>query len=144
AFDRIRSLLRPGRGEIEDNGEPESADTVVPIKDDFWQLAPHPCDVILRSHALKFMVCLSEERVVIPDALTSGQKDLKHAKHYVAAAKTNMVLKAAARAWAHGVPWAEAYNLCDEALKKAADQMKFKAIPKGKAKAKASGRRPAP
>ncbi|CAK9062218.1 unnamed protein product, partial [Durusdinium trenchii] len=58
--------------------------------------------------------------------LAAAKDDSTHAKHYVAAAKRNIVLVAAACAWRHGVPWDEAYELCDKAIQKASAKLKLK------------------
>ena len=65
--------------------------------------------------------------------LAAAKDDSTHAKHYVAAAKRNIVLVAAACAWRHGVPWDEAYELCDKAIQKASAKLKLKPLPKSPA-----------
>jgi len=77
--------------------------------------------------------------------LVRGKSDAKDAKRCVAQAQRAIVLQAAARAWAHGVPWAESLCIAEKAISKASpkakalpkSKAKAKAVPKGKAKAKA-------
>ena len=71
-----------------------------------------------------------------------GPKEVKkHAREYVAAAQNNIVLVAAARAWKQGVPWSEAYGLCENAIRKASEKLDLKPIPKRKGKGKGKGRK---
>ena len=79
----------------------------------------------------------NHERSHLMTRLAAAKDDSTHAKHYVAAAKRNIALVAAARAWRHGVPWDEAYELCDKAIQKASAKLKLKPLPKRGARAKA-------
>ena len=47
---------------------------------------------------------------------------------YLASARRRMAIQAAADAWAHGVPWAEAIKICGGAINRA--EAKAKALPK--------------
>lgn len=59
-----------------------------------------------------------------------GQKEAREQVNlYVASARQRIALEAAARAWKHGVPWAEAITICSRAVAKA--KPKAKAAPKG-------------
>lgn len=59
-----------------------------------------------------------------------GQKEARDQVNlYVASARRRIALEAAARAWKHGVPWAEAIKICSRAVAKA--KPKAKAAPKG-------------
>ncbi|CAK9069137.1 unnamed protein product, partial [Durusdinium trenchii] len=61
-------------------------------------------------------------------ALTRGKDTRKDAQAYVARARESITLKAAATAWAHGVPWGEALDIATRTLAKASP--KPKALPK--------------
>lgn len=61
-----------------------------------------------------------------------GKDDRKHARVYVGLAKERIVLESAAHAWSKGVPWAEALDISEKALKKA--EAKAKPLPKGRAR----------
>lgn len=67
--------------------------------------------------------------------LARGPDDARNAAAYAERAKRFIVLEAAATAWSNGVPWAEALDIAERAISKA--NPKARAIPKGKAAAKA-------
>ena len=60
-----------------------------------------------------------------------GQKVQKQIAQYVGCARQRIVLESAARAWAQGVPWADALNISQKAVKKA--DATAKALPKKRA-----------
>lgn len=53
-------------------------------------------------------------------------------RHYVGCARQRIALEAAARAWARGVPWAQAMSICNRAVSKA--DAAAKALPKRRAR----------
>ena len=53
-------------------------------------------------------------------------------RHYVGCARKRIALEAAARAWARGVPWAEAISICKNAVSKA--DAAAKPLPKRRAR----------
>ena len=60
------------------------------------------------------------------------QREMAHLR-----AQRDLVYESAAEAWGSGVPWAQALSMAERA---AGQAMKKKALPKGKAKAKAGAR----
>ncbi|CAK9099273.1 FO synthase subunit 1 [Durusdinium trenchii] len=72
------------------------------------------------------------EPLLDASALGVGKDDRKHARVYVGLAKERIVLESAAHAWSKGVPWAEALDISEKALKKA--EAKAKPLPKGRAR----------
>lgn len=50
---------------------------------------------------------------------SNDKKRKEQVTMYLASARKRMALEAAARAWANGVPWAEALKICRRAIDKA-------------------------
>ena len=61
----------------------------------------------------------------------------KDVSFYVRSARKAIIIDAAARAWAHGVPWEEALNITEKAMAAAGQGAKGKGKGKGIGKAKA-------
>ena len=82
--------------------------------------------------------------------LGRGKDNKKHARHYIQSAKTRIVLRSAAIAWAEGVPWSTAVEISTKPIEaaavaevrklpaKCALKAKAKSKPKAKAKPKAA------
>ena len=62
--------------------------------------------------------------------LSRGKDTRRDSVAYVAKAKTSITLKAAATAWANGVPWAEALDIAGKAMANVA--AKVKPAPRGR------------
>ena len=74
--------------------------------------------------------------------LQQPEKATAVVKSYTKRAKIKIVHKAAAQAWAQGVPWAEALQIADKAMASAngsAPPLKFSA--KGRGRGKGKGKR---
>lgn len=69
--------------------------------------------------------------------LARGGGDAKLARDYAARAKRTLIFETAATAWGQGVPWAEALATANKVMEIANPAPK--AVPKGKAAAKAAG-----
>lgn len=67
--------------------------------------------------------------------LVKNRDATKANKAYLTKARRAVVLTAAARAWAHGVPWAEALRISQKAVDAAGS-----AMPKARAKGKGRGK----
>lgn len=76
--------------------------------------------------------------IVLLRLKAGNPKDKKVVAVYVQNAKKRMIHQACAQVWALGVPWAEAFNLCQQAID-AADAV-ARPIAKGRAKGKGKGR----
>lgn len=85
------------------------------------------------------MVCKEVSLTVTVLSPVTGRlskcRDGKDTRGYVAKARRSIVLNAAARAWAHGVPWAEALTIAQRAIDAAGSGM-----PKGHAKGRGRGK----
>ena len=56
--------------------------------------------------------------------MARGPGEGKEARRYVQNARTTLTIQAAANAWAHGVPWAEALTIAEGAIARASGKPK--------------------
>ncbi len=71
--------------------------------------------------------------------LSKTQGNVKVVKTYVAKARLAIVHQAAARAWSHGVPWADALKVATKAVEDSGEGLP-RALPKAHAKSKGRGK----